>query len=159
MRRKAFLIAGAIVASATMAMAESNYPAGIEFAEDGAVTASLSGASGNVAEGASIMASKKKGNCIACHAVTALKDSPFHGEVGPTLDGVGSRWNEAQIRGIVADAKNTFDESMMPSFYKHGGYIRPGNAYTGKAATELSTLLTAQQIEDVVAFLLTLKDE
>ena len=90
----------------------------------------------------------------------ALSSAAFHGNVGPSLNGTASRWTEAQLRGIVADSKKTFDGSMMPSFYKKSGYIRPGNAYTGKAPAEadLSTLLTAQQIEDVVAFLKTLKE-
>jgi len=52
-----------------------------------------------------------------------------------------------------------FEESMMPSFYKTEGFIRPGKAYTGKAADDtFGPLLTAQQIEDVVAYLTTLKD-
>ena len=53
-----------------------------------------------------------------------------------------------------------FDGTMMPSFYKTSGFVRPGDAYTGKAApADLPPLLTAQQIEDVVAFLMTLKEE
>ena len=83
----------------------------------------------------------------------------FQGNIGPSLDGAGDRWDEAQLRGIVADAKMTFPDSMMPSFYKVSGFIRPGNAYTGKAADDTFTsLLTAQQIEDVVAYLATLKE-
>jgi len=127
--------------------------------EDGAVSMSLSGQPGVSANAPDIM-NKGAGNCIACHAVTALNDIPFHGEVGPTLDGAGSRWTEAELRGIVANAKMTFEGSVMPAFYKTDGFTRPGDAYTGKAATgPLEPLLTAQQIEDVVAFLMTLKDE
>ncbi|MGH1413662.1 MAG: sulfur oxidation c-type cytochrome SoxX [Pelagimonas sp.] len=149
----------ALVLAAGVAAAETVLPADVTYGEYGEVTVSLSGKAGDPAEGAAIMASKKRGNCISCHAVTALNDSPFHGEVGPILDGIGSNRSEAEIRGIVADAKMTFDESMMPSFYKTTGYIRPGAAYTGKAPTEeLTPLLSAQDIEDVVAFLLTLKD-
>ncbi|MDH5452562.1 MAG: c-type cytochrome, partial [Paracoccaceae bacterium] len=68
--------------------------------------------------------------------------------------------SEAELRGIVANSKMTFEDSMMPSFYKTKGYIRPGDAFTGKAAEgdELPPLLTAQQIEDVVAYLMTLKE-
>ena len=99
------------------------------------------------------------GNCVACHAVSAMPDVPFQGDVGPALDGVADRWEEAQIRGILSDAKMTFDGTIMPSFYKTGPFIRPGDAFTGKAAEgELAPLLTAQQIEDVVAYLLTLKE-
>ena len=143
--------------SAAAAMAETA-PADVMF-EEGAISASLTGGAGDAAEGAAIVGDKKKGNCVACHAVSALADVPFQGEIGPPLDGVADRWSEAEIRGIVSDAKKTFDGSMMPSFYKTGPYIRPGNAFTGKAAEgELPPLLSAQQIEDVVAFLLTLKE-
>lgn len=105
------------------------------------------------------MTSRGKGNCVACHAVTALNDAPFHGEVGPTLDGIADYRSAEELRGIVANAKMTFEGSVMPAFYKTSGFIRPGNGYTGKAAKEedLSPILTAQEIEDVVAFLLTLK--
>ena len=135
-------------------------PADVKFTEDGAVEASLSGTAGNVANGAKIMKTKSLGNCIACHEVTALNDAPFHGEVGPMLDGVADRWNEAELRGILSDAKRTYDGTVMPAYYKVDGFTRPGKAYTGKAPDgPLDPLLSAQQIEDVVAFLMTLKDE
>lgn len=135
-------------------------PLDVTFAETGEIEMSLSGAPGDPDSGKTIMTTRGKGNCIACHAVTALSDAPFHGEVGPTLDGAADRWSEAQLRGIVADAKKTFDGTVMPSFYKVNGYVRPGDNFTGKAAKTdlLPPLLTAQEIEDVVAFLSTLKE-
>ena len=106
-----------------------------------------------------IVGDKGQGNCVACHQVTDLADVPFQGEIGPMLDGAGERWTEAELRGIVANAKIMFEESIMPSFYKTEGFIRPGNAYTGKAADDtFGPLLSAQQIEDVVAYLVTLKE-
>ena len=128
--------------------------------EDGAISASLSGAAGDPANGAKIM-NKGAGNCIACHEVTALNDLPFHGEIGPPLDGAADRWSEAELRGIVANAKVMFPESMMPSFYRVSGFVRPGRDYTGKAIPEeeIAPLLTAQEIEDVVSFLMTMKYE
>lgn len=149
----------ASVALAGAAVAETVAPADLQFDEYGAVEQSLTGVAGNAEEGAKIMKSKKMGNCIACHAVTALNDAPFHGEVGPLLDGVGDRWNEAELRGILSNAKKTFEGTIMPAYYKVDGYIRPGDAYTGKAPKgPLDPLLSAQQIEDVVAFLSTLKE-
>ena len=69
---------------------------------------------------------------------------------------MNERWEEADLRGIVANAKMTFPDTMMPAFYKSEGYIRPGDAFTGKAGTEpLEPLLTAQEVEDVVAYLMT----
>ncbi len=140
----------------TAAIADVVAPTDVVF-EDGAVEASLSGVAGNPENGAVLM-NKGAGNCIACHAVDALSDLPFHGEVGPPLDGAGERWSEAELRGIVANAKIMFEGTMMPSFYKTEGFIRVGDAYTGKAAKgDVAPLLTAQEIEDVVSFLMTLK--
>ncbi len=135
-------------------------PQDVEFDESGAVARSLTGVPGDPERGAQLMASKKKGNCVACHQVTALSFAPFQGNVGPSLDGVGSRWGEAELRGIVVNAKKTFPDTVMPAFYKSTGFIRPGKGFTGKKAEEpLPPLLTAQEVEDVVAFLMTLKDE
>jgi len=143
--------------SAGMAVADSPAPDAVMF-DDGSVAASLTGMAGDPAKGRAVM-NKGSGNCIACHKVSDLAELPFHGEVGPTLDGVADRWSEAELRGIVTNAKMMFPDSMMPSFYKVDGYIRPGNGFTGKAAEgALDTLLTAEQIEDVVAYLLTLKE-
>ena len=155
-----YLATGAMVAAllATTAGAEIIAPTQVTY-EDGAISASLTGSAGDPASGEQIM-NKGAGNCIACHQVTALEHLPFHGEIGPTLDGAADRWTEAELRGIVANAKVMFEGTMMPSFYKTDGFIRPGNAYTGKAAEgELEPLLTAQQVEDVVAYLMTLKEE
>lgn len=148
----------AAVFMATTVLAEAVKPTDVVFV-DGAVEVSLSGMPGDPAAGAEIM-NKGAGNCIACHQVSDLAHLPFHGEVGPPLDGVADRWTEAELRGIVANAKIMFPESRMPSFYKTEGFIRLGDAYTGKAHGdgEVEPLLTAQQIEDVVSYLVTLKE-
>ncbi|SIN75888.1 sulfur oxidation c-type cytochrome SoxX [Vannielia litorea] len=140
-------------------LAEAVAPAEVAYDDYGAVEVSLTGAPGNVENGAVLM-NKGSGNCVACHQIAALPELAFQGEIGPALDGAGSRWTEAELRGIVANAKKTFDGTMMPSFYKTEGYIRLGNGFTGKAAEgDVPPLLTAQDVEDVVAFLMTLKDE
>lgn len=155
--KKTSVFLSVIGLSAGMAVAEAPMPSDVQF-EDGAVAASLTGVAGDPAAGRVIM-NKGAGNCIACHMVSDLAELPFHGEVGPPLDGVADRWSEAELRGIVTNAKIMFPDSMMPSFYKTEGYIRPGNAYSGKAPEgALDPLLTAQQIEDVVSYLLTLKE-
>jgi sulfur-oxidizing protein SoxX len=134
-------------------------PKDVIYDDYGAVEVSLTGVAGDATNGALIVGDKSKGNCVACHAVSALADIPFHGEVGPMLDGAGDRWNEAELRGLIANAKMTFEGTVMPAFFKDDGYIRPGDAYTGKApSAPLTTILTAQEIEDVVAFLATLKE-
>jgi len=147
----------ALVGAATGAAAAEIAPGAVPF-EDGAVAVSLTGTPGDPARGREVVGNKSLGNCVACHANSDMSDIPFHGEIGPMLDGAGERWSEAELRGIVANAKMMFPDSMMPSFYKVDGFTRPGNAYTGEAADDsFGPLLTAQQIEDVVAYLSTLK--
>jgi len=156
--KRSLLAVVALTASSLGLSAEEIAPTAVSF-DDGAVAASLTGVPGDPTKGREIVGNKSLGNCVACHAVTDLADIPFHGEIGPMLDGAGDRWSEADLRGIVANAKMMFEESLMPSFYKTEGFIRPGNAYTGKAADDtFGPLLSAQQIEDVVAYLVTLKD-
>ena len=159
MKLSTTLLAATVLAAGS-AMAEPVAPADVQFDEYGAVAESLTGQPGDPENGAMVMKTKSIGNCISCHEITALNDAPFHGEIGPTLDGVADRWSEAEIRGIVSNAKNTYPGTMMPAYYKVDGFVRPGNAYTGKAPEgPLDPLLSAQQIEDVVAFLVTLKDQ
>ncbi|WP_102222966.1 sulfur oxidation c-type cytochrome SoxX [Acidimangrovimonas sediminis] len=132
-------------------------PGDVAF-KDGAVAMSLTGQPGSADAGKKVFTTRSEGNCIACHKVSALKDVQFPGNIGPVLDGVGSAYSEAQLRGIVVNAKHMFDGTMMPSFYKVSGFIRPGDDYTGKPAKEIKPILSAQQVEDVVAFLQTLKN-
>lgn len=151
------------VAAAAFFVVQSAYAAEIEPTNvaytDGAVEQSLSGKPGDANSGRLIVGDKGQGNCVACHQISEMSDVPFQGEIGPMLDGAGDRWSEAELRGIVANAKIMFEGSMMPSFYKTEGFIRPGKAYTGKAADDtFAPLLSAQQIEDVVAYLATLKE-
>ena len=155
--KKSLIAAGVLSVIALPLAAEDVAPTNVAFT-DGAVEQSLSGAAGDVEAGRQIM-NRGAGNCIACHAVTDLESLGFHGNIGPSLDGVADRWSEAELRGIVANAKEMFPGTMMPSFYRTTDFIRPGNAFTGKAAEgELEPLLTAQQVEDVVAYLQTLKE-
>jgi sulfur-oxidizing protein SoxX len=156
----AFLAAAAITLTAAGATAEIVKPQDVAFV-DGAIATSLTGVPGDPASGEVIM-NKGAGNCIACHEVTALSHLPFHGQIGPMLDGVADRWSEEELRGIIANAKVMFEGSMMPSFYRVDGFTRLGNAYSGKAfaaGEEVTPLLTAQEVEDVVAYLMTLKDQ
>jgi len=150
-------MAASLVAGA--ALADAVAPGDVTYTEYGEIETSLSGAPGDAEAGAKVMTTRGLGNCVACHKVDAL-DAAFQGEVGPPLNGVGGYRSEAELRGIVANAKMTFEGTVMPAFYKTSGFIRPGDGYTGKGAAEedLEPLLTAQQIEDVVAYLMTLKD-
>lgn len=116
------------------------------------VETSLTGVAGNAVAGREIFANRKQGNCLACHANQDLKEQLFHGEVGPVLDGAGERWTEGQLRSIVVNAKTLFSaETVMPGFYSLDVGVNVRKELIGK------TILTAQQVEDVVAYLATLK--
>lgn len=158
--KSAILSAAVLAAGTGLAMAAEVSPDDVTFTDSGAIEQSLSGAPGDVAAGRKAMSTKKIGNCVSCHQISEMADIPFQGNVGPSLDGVADRWNEAELRGIVVNAKKTYEGTVMPAFYKVSGFIRPGDHYTGKAANPdtFGPILTAQQIEDVVAYLMTLKD-
>lgn len=152
------MLAGMLAAVLVAPAAAQTAPKDVSFAE-GAISTSLTGTPGDPKAGIKIMTTNALGNCVACHTIGALPEVQFPGDIAPPLDGVAGRYDEAQLRGIVANAKLTFEGSFMPAFYKTDGFIRPGDGYTGKAAKgELPPILTAQQIEDVVAYLMTLKD-
>lgn len=142
------------------ALADTTAPEDVAF--DGyEVAQSLTGMLGDPAKGREIMTNKSSGNCISCHAAEAYADVPFGGEIGPMLDGAGDRWSEAELRGLVVNAKMAFDGTVMPAFYKTDGFTRLGDGFTGKAWPEgepVTPLLTAQQVEDVVAYLKTLTE-
>jgi len=112
----------------------------------------LTATPGDPLEGRKTFANKSLGNCLACHANSDLADQLFHGEIGPSLDGVASRWSPEQLRTIVVNAKAVFtDITVMPGFYSLDVGENVRKDLVGK------TILTAQQVEDVLAYLTTLK--
>ncbi len=116
------------------------------------VNESLTGKAGDPTEGRKVFANRKLGNCLACHAASDQSDQLFHGEVGPSLDGVASRYPEGLLRTLVINAKKVFSErTVMPGFYSNEQGARVAEKFKGK------TILTAQQVEDVVAYLTTFK--
>ncbi|GAB1380729.1 sulfur oxidation c-type cytochrome SoxX [Pararhodobacter aggregans] len=135
-------------------------PADVVWVDDVQIPESLTGAPGDAEAGVAVVSNRAQGNCVACHEFAALPNVQFQGNIGPALDGVGSRWSEAELRGIIVDAKHMFPDTRMPSFYRVDGFIRPGDAFTGRAAdpATFGPLLTAQQIEDTLAYLMTLTD-
>lgn len=135
-------------------------PGDVVWVNDVEIPASLTGVAGDAAVGAATMENRGQGNCFSCHQVSALPNVPFQGNVGPSLDGAGSRWTEAELRGILVNAKHMFPDTRMPSFYRVDGFIRPGEGFTARPANPetFGPLLTAQQVEDVTAYLLTLTE-
>lgn len=157
--KRQMLLAAGLVLAATSLQADIIAPGDVVMSEYGEVMESLTGEPGNAERGREIMVSRAQGNCLACHAVTALEDQPWHGEVGPSLDGVGARWDEPALRGLLVNADTMFPDSIMPAFYKVSGFIRPGDRFTtNPAPADLQPILSAQEIEDVVAYLMTLTD-
>lgn len=118
--------------------------------KDGGIAKSLTGKPGNAASGRKLAINRKKGNCLACH-VMPISEQPFHGDVGPELLGVASRLTEAQVRLRIVDPKFFNSGTIMPAFYKNTGFVRVRKKFKGK------TMLSAAQIEDLVAYTMTLK--
>lgn len=149
--RTAGLALCVLVAGASAASAEVLAPEAVKVV-DLRVERSLTGAPGDPANGAKIFVDRRAGNCLACHANADLADQPFHGEVGPDLSDVGSRYDEAMLRAILVDAKAVFGEqTIMPAFYQIVNAPRVAERFKGKP------ILTAEQIEDLVAYLASLK--
>jgi sulfur-oxidizing protein SoxX len=145
------LAAAALFAGISAAAAMDTAPNDV-MVVDGVVSKSLTGKPGDVAEGRKAFANRKLGNCLACHANSDMSEQLFHGEVGPPLDGVASRWSEEELRAIVVNSKAVFGEqTVMPGFYslEVGQNVRED--LIGK------TILTAEQVESIVAYLGTLK--
>ena len=143
-------VAGAAIAS--FATAETVAPADVQFDEYGAVAASLTSVAGDAANGRKVFMNRKKGNCLACHVNDDMSEQSFHGEVGPELNGVADRWETAELRGIVVNAKKMFDGTIMPAFYRDAGFNRTLKKFDSKA------ILSAQEIEDLLAYISTLKE-
>ncbi|MGE0844814.1 MAG: sulfur oxidation c-type cytochrome SoxX [Flavobacteriaceae bacterium] len=147
-----FLAASIQAVSIHAATADAVGPDDVKF-EDGKVASSLTGAAGDVATGSKVFADRKLGNCLACHANKDQSDQLFHGEVGPPLDGVADRWSPEELRAIVVDSKQVFgEETVMPGFYSLKVGANVAEQFAGK------TILSAEQVEDVVAYLSTLKE-
>ena len=127
-------------------------PSDVIADEYGAVTASLTGVAGDPANGRKVFMNRKQGNCLACHVNSEMSEQTFHGAVGPVLDGVADRWTAAELRGMLVNSKKVFEGTIMPAFYKDSGYNRTLKKFVGK------TILKAQQVEDVLAYLQTLKE-
>ena len=150
--KHAFAILAATTLGATGLGAEDIKPTAVSFV-DGTVERALTDEAGDPVNGRKVFANRKQGNCLACHTNADLSEESFHGEVGPPMDGVADRWSEGELRGIVSNSKMMFEGTIMPAFYVDNGYERPLDDFAGQS------ILTAQQVEDVVAYLQTLTFE
>jgi sulfur-oxidizing protein SoxX len=116
-----------------------------------AIPASLTGTPGDAERGLKIVTNRQVGLCLLCHSGPYPQDR-FQGTMGPDLTGAGARWNEGQLRLRMVDAARINPETIMPPYYRVDGLTRVAPGFRGK------TILSAEQIEDVVAYLMTLKD-
>jgi sulfur-oxidizing protein SoxX len=110
----------------------------------------LGGAPGDPQRGRAIVASRQVGLCLLCHPAP-IPEERFQGDLAPNLAGVGARYSEAQLRLRVVDPRRVNPSSFMPAFHNAGNPSRVGAQWVGKP------ILGAQQVEDVVAWLATLR--
>jgi L-cysteine S-thiosulfotransferase len=117
---------------------------------NGSIPEPLTNQPGDPERGRRIVLEREGGDCTICHAMP-LPQRQFHGTVGPPLDGVGSRYTAAELRLRIVDPKAITPETIMPAYYKADDLHRVLDRYHGRP------ILTAQEVEDIVAYLLTLK--
>jgi sulfur-oxidizing protein SoxX len=118
-------------------------------AQDG-IPASLTGQAGDPARGRAIVANRQLGLCLLCHS-GPFPEERFQGDLAPSLEGAGRRLSEPRLRLRLVDSRKVNPETIMPSYFRTEGLERVAPAFRGKP------LLSAEQIEDVVAYLGTLK--
>ena len=126
-------------------------PAGGYTVAGDAIVDSLTGRPGDPARGRAIVADRHLGLCLLCHS-GPFPEERFQGNLAPDLAGAGSRWSEGQLRLRLVDGRRLNPDTIMPPYYSAEGLTRVGPAWAGKP------VLTAGQIEDVVAFLATLRE-
>jgi sulfur-oxidizing protein SoxX len=117
-----------------------------------AIPKSLAGQPGDPARGRAIVANRQVGLCLLCHSASVIPEEKFQGDLAPDLAGAGTRWKIEELRLRIVDASRFNADTIMPAYYKTDGLTRVGTAFAGK------TILSAEQIEDVVAYLATLRE-
>jgi L-cysteine S-thiosulfotransferase len=126
-------------------------PGDVVVVEGDAIPEPLAARPGDAARGRAIVANRSVGLCLLCHS-GPIPEERFQGTLAPSLAGAGARWSVGQLRLRIADGARLNPDTIMPPYYRTTGLHRVARAFEGK------TILTAEQIEDVVAYLATLKD-
>jgi sulfur-oxidizing protein SoxX len=116
---------------------------------DDAIPHPLTDRPGDPERGRALALNRSKGNCVTCHEMPVEAD--FQGNLGPPLAGVADRYTEGELRLRLVDSKRINPESNMPSYYRVEGLTAVRRDWLGKP------ILEAQEIEDVLAWLMTLK--
>jgi sulfur-oxidizing protein SoxX len=146
--RPARFLAGLMLAMAMTAIARAQ---AVQVTGD-AVVQSLTGSAGDPERGRAIIMDRQKGLCLLCHS-GPFPEEPLQGNLAPSLEGAGSRWTEGQLRLRLMDNKRVNPESIMPAYHRIEGLNRVGNAWRERP------ILSAAEIEDVLAFLMGLRAE
>jgi L-cysteine S-thiosulfotransferase len=138
-----------VLAAALPAMAQEALR---PYVVDGdAIATSLTGTEGDPARGHQIVTNRLVGLCLLCHS-GPFPEAPQQGTLAPDLKGTGTRWSIGQLRLRMVDSSQVTPDSIMPAYYRIDHLARVAPSFRGKP------VLTAAQIEDVVAFLATLKE-
>lgn len=116
-----------------------------------AIPAPLAGLAGDAQRGRALVADRRRSQCLLCHPAP-LPDPHLHGDLAPSLAGAGARWSAGQLRLRLVDPQRLVPGSLMPAYHRIDGLRRVDPAWQGRP------LLSAQEIEDVVAWLVTLKE-
>ena len=147
------LFAAVIGSLSSLARGESLADEAVDYQViDLSIPDSLTGQLGDPVRGERIVRDKDNATCLICHAIP-LRDEPDPGNIGPPLDGVGSRYTAGELRLRLVDPKRLNADTVMPSYYKRDGFHRVAPEYQGKS------IYSAEDIEDVIAYLLTLVEE
>jgi sulfur-oxidizing protein SoxX len=117
--------------------------------EGDAVSLPLAAGGGDPARGREVLAGRD-GNCLLCHAVPE-SGARFMGNLAAPLSGVGARLSAGQLRLRIIDASRLNRDTIMPAYYRVQGLTQVSEAYRGKP------ILSGQQVEDLIAYLLTLR--
>jgi sulfur-oxidizing protein SoxX len=118
--------------------------------KDDAIPASLTGVPGDAGRGRAIVLNRRVGLCLLCHS-GPFPEERFQGNLAPDLSDAGARWTAGELRLRLVDSHKLNADTIMPAYYNVDGLNRVAPAFRGKP------LLTAKQIEDVVAYLVTLR--
>ena len=115
-----------------------------------AIPEPLTGARGDIVRGRALVVERST-TCILCHS-GPFPEQRFQGDLAPNLSGSGSRWSEGQLRLRLVDATRLNAATIMPSYYRVEGLQRVSTLWRGKP------ILSAEQIEDILAYLVTLRE-
>lgn len=147
------LVALALLAYPTLLSANANEPLVPLGAISGdEIPSPLTSVTGDAELGRLVFVEREQGHCVLCHQVDGL-DAEFQGDIGPRLSDVGSRLTPGQIRLRIVDYQEVLSGALMPSYFRIHDLNQVEDHYEGKP------MLTAQQIEDLVAWLSTLRED